>query len=47
MTSSVGAVAPLVDDLAGDERWPFAAGVPVAQRAEARRLGRALFGFRS
>lgn len=39
------AVAPLVNRLAGQAKWPFPPGVPAAQRAEARRLGRELFGF--
>jgi hypothetical protein len=39
------AAAPLIDRLAGQTRWPFAPGLPAAQRAAARKLGRELFGF--
>jgi aminopeptidase YwaD len=39
------AVAPLVERLAGQVRWPFPSGVPAAQRTAARRLGRELFGL--
>jgi len=39
-------VAPLLERLAGQRRWPFSAGLPARQRAIARKLGRELLGFR-
>ncbi|MBL9214475.1 MAG: M28 family peptidase [Opitutaceae bacterium] len=41
------AVGPLVQELAATTRWPFAPGLPAAERAAARRLGRELFGLRT
>jgi hypothetical protein len=38
------AVHPLAADLASRRTWPFAARLPAALHAQARRIGRALFG---
>ncbi len=38
------AVLPLIAELAGQVRWPFAGGLTAEQRRDARRLGRELFG---
>ena len=38
-------VTPLVQRLAAEDHWPFAATLPADQRHEARRVGRALFGL--
>jgi len=42
----LGAVAPLVADLAQQSRWPFRRGLPAAQREITRRYARDLYGFR-
>jgi hypothetical protein len=41
----LGAVAPLIDDLASRASWPFSVALPAEQTAAARRLGRELFGW--
>jgi hypothetical protein len=41
----VGAVAPLVQDLASRRVWPFARAFPKAQQREVRRLAAELFDF--
>jgi hypothetical protein len=40
----LAAIHPIVVQLAGAPRWPFRTGLPSAQLAAARRIGRALFG---
>lgn len=41
----VGALVPMIGDLAGAAQWPFGARPPLAQRRIIAKLGQELFGF--